>query len=43
MRPRGVVVRDVDGKHLAQVSLTEDQHPVGGLWIKRCFRPDTPG
>jgi hypothetical protein len=31
MQPRRVVVRNVDGKHLAQVSLAEDQHPVGDL------------
>ncbi len=28
---RPVVVRDVDGKHLAQVPLTENQHPVDDL------------
>jgi hypothetical protein len=28
MRSRGVVVRGVPGKHLTEVSLTEDQHPV---------------
>ena len=31
MRPPGVVVRGLPGKHLAQVPLTEDQHPVGDL------------
>ena len=31
MRPRGVVVRGVHGKDPAQMSLTEDQHPVGDL------------
>ena len=31
MRPRGVVVRGVYGKDLAQVPLAEDQHPVGEL------------
>ena len=31
MRSRGVVVRGVPGKHLTEVSLTEDQHPVGDL------------
>ena len=31
MRSRGVVVRGVPGKHLTEVSLTEDQHPVGYL------------
>ena len=31
MRPRGVVVGGVHGKHLAQVPLAEDQHPVGDL------------
>jgi hypothetical protein len=31
MRPRGVVVRGVPGEDPAQVSLTEDQHPVGDL------------
>ncbi len=29
MRPRGVVVGGVPGKHLVQVSLAEDQRPVG--------------
>jgi len=31
MRPRGVVVRDVPGKHLTEVPLSEDQHPVRDL------------
>ena len=31
MRPRGVVVGGVPGKHPAQVPLAEDQHPVGDL------------
>ena len=31
MRPPRVVVGGVHGKHLAQVSLSEDQHPVGDL------------
>ena len=31
MRPRGVVVGGVPGKHPAQVPLTEDQYPVGDL------------
>src|SRR5687767_363441 len=31
MRPPGVVVGGVHGKHLAQVPLAEDQHPVGDL------------
>ena len=31
MRPRGVVVGHVPGKHPAQVLLTKDQHPVGDL------------
>ena len=31
MWPRGVVVRDVPGKHLTEVSLAEDQHLVGDL------------
>ena len=29
--PPAVVVVGVHGKHLAQVPLTEDQHPVGDL------------
>ena len=31
MRPPGVVVVGVHGKHLVQVPLAEDQHPVGDL------------
>jgi hypothetical protein len=31
MRPLGVVVHRILGKHPAQVSLAEDQHPVGDL------------
>ena len=31
MRPPTVVVGGVHGKHLAQVSFAEDQHPVGDL------------
>ena len=30
-RPPAVVVSGVHGKHLAQVPLAEDQHPVGDL------------
>ena len=49
MRPRGVVVRGVHGKHPAQVSLTEDQHPVGDFGtdgqheaLGEAVRPGTP-
>jgi len=31
MRPRGVVVRGVHGKHSPQMPLPKDQHPVGDL------------
>ena len=49
MRPRGVVVGGVHGKHLAQVPLAEDQHPVGDLGpdgqheaFGEAVRPRTP-
>ena len=49
MRPRGVVVRGVPGKHPAQMLLAEDQHPVGDLGPDRedeafgeAVRPWTP-
>ncbi len=51
MRPPGVVMGAVRGKHLAQVPLTEDQHQVGDLG-PHCqdeafgvlvVRPGTPG
>ena len=49
MRPRGVVVGGVTGKDLAQVSLAEDQHPVGDLGphcqdeaFGEAVRPRTP-
>ena len=31
VRPPAVVMRGVHGKHLPQVPLAEDQHPVGDL------------
>jgi hypothetical protein len=31
MRPSPVVVVGVHGKHLAQVPLADDQHPIGDL------------
>jgi hypothetical protein len=49
MRPPGVVVRGVHGKHPAQVLLAEDQHAVGDLGPHRqheafgeAVRPRTP-
>ena len=49
MRPRGVVVGGVPGKHPAQVPLPEDQHPVGDLGphcqheaFGEAVRPRTP-
>jgi hypothetical protein len=38
MRPPRVVVRGIRGEHPAQVSLTEDQHPVGDFRIGRSTR-----
>jgi hypothetical protein len=50
MRPCGVVVVDVHGKHPAEVSLAEDQHPVGEFGPDRqdeafgeAVGPRTPG
>jgi hypothetical protein len=31
VRPSRVVVRGIQGKHLAEMSFSEDQHPVGDL------------
>jgi hypothetical protein len=49
MRPLGVVVRSVGGEHSAQVSFSEDQHPVGEFGAKgqheafgEAVRPRTP-
>ena len=49
MRSPAVVVRGVHGKHVAQVPLTEDQHPVGDLGADgqheafgEAVRPRTP-
>jgi hypothetical protein len=50
MRPPAVVMRGVQGKHMTQVPLTKDQHPVGDLGPHRqheafgeAVRSRTPG
>jgi hypothetical protein len=39
MRPPGVEMHGVPGKHPAQVPLPEDQHPVGELGTDRQHEP----